>query len=73
VNAKLEAQRLVQTLSEMELIALQEMAAGRSVRQLAQRLAIDVAGAEEIRASMKAKLKVQQDAEAVRIALYAGL
>lgn len=73
MDKKLQAERLVQTLSETELFALQEMTAGSSVRQLARRLAIDIASAEEIRTSIKSKLQVQHDAEAVRIALYAGL
>lgn len=67
------ARTLVHSLSAAELEALRNMAAGGSVRDLVKSLSGDIAVAAEIVNSMKLKLGAARDADAVRVAIYAGV
>lgn len=69
----LKAQGLLLTLTQAELKTLQSIAAGESLRDLALRLETDIFSALNIRKSMKMKLGAELDADAVRVAIYAGL
>ncbi len=69
----MEAQALLLKLAQPELLALQSLVKGESPRELALHLSTDLAGALEITSSMKRKLGAEQNADAVRVALYAGL
>lgn len=69
----MEAQALLLKLDQAELLALRSLVNGESPRELALRLSIDLAGAVEIVSSMKRKMGAEQNADAVRVALYAGL
>nr|WP_166177004.1 hypothetical protein [Altererythrobacter segetis] len=69
----LKAQALVLTLTHAELVALESIAAGESLRDLALRLETDILSAQNIRKSMKRKLGAELDADAVRVAIYAGI
>jgi len=73
VDDKLKAQALLLTLTQIELIALQSIAAGESLRDLALRLETDIFSALHVRKSMKTKLGAELDTDAVRVAIYAGL
>lgn len=67
-----EAQALLLTLTPKELAALRGLTAGESLKDFALRLETDLFSALRIRKSMKAKLGVELDADAVRMAIYAG-
>ncbi len=73
VNRTLNARTVVNGLTAAELEALRNIVAGRSVRDLAKCLSADIAGAAEIVNSMKLKLGAARDADAVRVAIYAGI
>jgi DNA-binding CsgD family transcriptional regulator len=73
VDDTLKAQALVLTLTHAELVALESIAAGESLRDLALRLETDILSAQNIRKSMKRKLGAELDADAVRVAIYAGI
>ena len=62
---------LVRSLTPAEREALRGLAAGESLAGLARRLSISLADAAAINRSMKLKLAVVRDADAVRMALYA--
>ena len=62
---------LVRSLTPAEREALLGLAAGESLAGLARRLSIGLADAAAIKRSMKLKLAVVRDADAVRMALYA--
>jgi DNA-binding CsgD family transcriptional regulator len=62
---------LVRSLTPAEREALRGLAAGESLAGLARRLSIGLADAAAIKRSMKLKLAVVRDADAVRMALYA--
>jgi DNA-binding CsgD family transcriptional regulator len=62
---------LVRSLTPAEREALRGLAAGESLAGLARRLSISLADAAAIKRSMKLKLAVVRDADAVRMALYA--
>ena len=62
---------LVRSLTPAEREALLGLAAGESLAGLARRLSISLADAAAIKRSMKLKLAVVRDADAVRMALYA--
>lgn len=69
----LAARELVRTLTQPELEALRNIAAGGSVRDFAKSFAVDITAAAEVMNSMRAKLRVLRDADAVRIALCADI
>jgi DNA-binding CsgD family transcriptional regulator len=73
VDDTLKAQALVLTLTQVELLALESIAAGESLRDLALRLETDVLSAQKIRKTMKMKLGAKLDADALRVALNAGM
>ena len=73
MDETLRAQALVLKLSQAELIAIRSLLRGESLSSLASILSTDWAGALQTTISMKNKLGAVQDAEAVRVALYAGL
>jgi DNA-binding CsgD family transcriptional regulator len=73
MDKKSQARALVERLTPSELAALCSVAAGESVPHLARRLSIGIAVAAEIKGSMKRKLGAVRDADAVRVALYAGM
>ena len=73
MDKKIEAQALLLKLNHLELTAIASLAAGESLRDLALRLSTDLAGAVAIRNSMKSKIGAKRDADAVRVALYAGM
>ena len=68
-----EAQALLLTLSPEELTALTSLAVGASLRDLALRLETDLFSALRVKKGMKTKLGAELDADAVRVAIYAGL
>ena len=63
---------LFESLSAIELDALQGLVRGESIRGLAVRRLITAEEAEEVRASMRSKLGAARDVDAVRIALTTG-
>lgn len=67
------ARTLAHGLTAAEWEALQNIAGGGSVRDLAKRLSAEISDAAEIVNSMKLKLGAERDADAVRVALYAGV
>lgn len=73
MDERLNARALVERLTPAEMEALRNLAAGGSVRDLAKSLSADIATAAEIMDSMKLKLGTVKDADAVRVALYAGI
>ena len=73
VDERLNAEALVRRLTSSELEALRNVAGGGSVRELASSLSTDIAEATEITESMKMKLGAVRAADAVRVALYAGI
>jgi DNA-binding CsgD family transcriptional regulator len=73
VDETLKAKALVRRLAPAELEALRILASGGSVRDLAACLSTDRANAAAIVKAMKLKLGAAQDADAVRLAIYAGL
>jgi hypothetical protein len=73
VNRKLEAQALLLKLNQAELLAIWSLAAGESLDELALRLEVDASCALEIRKMMKGKIGAGGDADAVRVAVCAGL
>jgi DNA-binding CsgD family transcriptional regulator len=73
VEETLKAKALVRRLTPAELEALRNIASGGSVRDLAASLSTDRANAAYIMKAMKLKLGAVRDADAVRLALYAGL
>ena len=73
MDQTLKARALIQSLSRAELEALRNIAAGRSLHDLQARLSIGRFEAAEILHSMKRKLGVTRDADAVRVAIEAGL
>ena len=73
VNERFHAEALVRRLTSSELEALRNVAGGGSVRDLASGLSIDTVEAAEITNSMKLKLGAVRDADAVRVAIYAGI
>ena len=73
MDETLGARALLLTLTQKELTALEGLAAGESLSDLALRLETDLFSALRIRKSMKTKLGAELDADAVRVAIYAGL
>jgi hypothetical protein len=73
MDEQAQARSLIQLLSAIELEALKGLVAGESIEDLAGRCVISVVEAGDVRDSMKWKLGVTRDAEAVRIGLIAEL
>ena len=73
MDERSEAQALLLKLTQTELLSLEGLAVGESLRDLALRLETDIFSALSIRKSMKMKLGAELDADAVRVAIYAGL
>ncbi len=73
MHETLEAQALLLKLNQVELVALRSLAIEESIRDLAMRLSIAEADALGIKNSMMSKIGVQRDADAVRVAILAGL
>ena len=73
MDERFHARALIERLSAIELEALQSLAAGESVKVLATRRQMSTEEATDVRESMRWKLGVTRDVDAVRIALTAGL
>ena len=73
VNESMHARALIRELTEPERDALAGLLRGESVQDLAHRQLISKIEAADCRESMRWKLGVLRDAEAVRIGLMAGI
>jgi len=73
MDEKTSARSLIQLLSADELAALESLIGGESLQVLAHRLSLDLIEAVDLQDSMKWKLGAVRNADAVRLALTAGL